>query len=71
MYQDALDIYFTTQFHGKDVRHPHKVDFLLHGKLFIVCKAIAKLRIPRLTTCIVTIIISYYQIFPAFLVCLK
>lgn len=59
MYQDALDIcfeengftekdkvkeyYFTTLFHGKTIRHPHKVDFLLYNKIFIECKAITKL----------------------------
>lgn len=56
MYQDALDIcfeehgikgddkhkeyYFTTQFHGKEIRHPHKVDFFIRNKVFVECKAI-------------------------------
>ena len=56
MYQDALDIcfeehgimgndkhkeyYFTTQFHGKEIRHPHKVDFFIRNKIFVECKAI-------------------------------
>lgn len=56
MYQDALNIcleehgftgdnkakeyYFTTQFHGKTIRHPHKVDFLVNKKVFIECKAL-------------------------------
>lgn len=56
MYQDALDIaleekgfkgqnrvkeyYFTTTFHDKPIRHPHKVDFLVNQKVFVECKAI-------------------------------
>lgn len=56
MYQDALDIcleengftgddkikeyYFTTMFHGKSIRHPHKVDFLINRKVLIECKAV-------------------------------
>lgn len=56
MYQDALDIcfeehgikgddkhkeyYFTTQFYGKEIRHPHKVDFFIRNKVFVECKAI-------------------------------
>lgn len=56
MYQDALDIcfeehgikgddkhkeyYFTTQFHGKEIRHPHKVDFFIRNKVYVECKAI-------------------------------
>lgn len=56
IYQDALDMcfeehgivgedkqkeyYFTPQFHGKNIRHPHKVDFLIRNKVFVECKAI-------------------------------
>lgn len=56
MYQDALDImleekgfsgpnrvkeyYFTTTFHNKVIRHPHKVDFLVNRNIFVECKAI-------------------------------
>lgn len=59
MYQDALDIcfeehgikdadkvkeyYFTTQFHGKEIRHPHKVDFFIRGKVYVECKAIEQI----------------------------
>jgi len=59
MYQDALNIcleehgivgddkereyYFTTQFHGKDIKHPHKVDFFIRKKVFVECKAIEHL----------------------------
>ena len=56
MYQDALDIcfsehgitdnnkikeyYFTAQFHGYEIKHPHKVDFFIRKKVFVECKAI-------------------------------
>ena len=56
MYQDALDIcfsehgitdnnkikeyHFTAQFHGYEIRHPHKVDFFIRKKVFVECKAI-------------------------------
>lgn len=56
MYQEALDIcfeehgitgndkikefYFTARFHGKEIKHPHRVDFLVRHKVFIECKAI-------------------------------
>ena len=56
MYQDALDIcfsehgitdnnkikeyYFTAQFHGQEIKHPHKVDFFIRKKIFVECKAI-------------------------------
>lgn len=56
MYQDALDIclqengyqeennikeyYFVTTFHGKQIKHPHKVDFLVNKKVLIECKAV-------------------------------
>jgi len=59
MYQDALSIcfeergiqgsdcrkeyYFTTTFHGKEIRHPHKVDFFIRDKVFVECKAIEHL----------------------------
>lgn len=59
MYQDALDIcleehgftgekktkeyYFTTLLHGKEIRHPHKVDFLVNKNVFVECKAILAL----------------------------
>jgi len=59
MYQDALNIcleehgiighdkvkeyYFTTKFHGKDIRHPHKVDFFIKNKVYVECKAIEHL----------------------------
>ena len=56
MYQEALDItleehgfvgenkkreyYFTVDYHGKKIQHPHKVDFFINQKVFIECKAI-------------------------------
>lgn len=56
MYQEALDIcleehgftgenkvreyYFTTDFHGKPIKHKHYVDFFVNQKVFIECKAI-------------------------------
>ncbi len=59
IYQEALDIsleekgykasnkikeyYFTTSFHGKTIKHPHKVDFLINQKVIIECKAIQSL----------------------------
>ena len=59
MYQDALDIcfsehgitgedklkeyYFAVQFHGKEIKHPHKVDFFIRKKIFVECKAIETL----------------------------
>jgi len=59
MYQDALNIcfeehgitgddkvkeyYFTTQFHGKEIKHPHKVDFFIRKKVYVECKAIEHL----------------------------
>lgn len=54
MYQDALEIclseagfcgedlireyYFKTSFHNRPINHPHKVDFLVNGKVFVECK---------------------------------
>ena len=59
MYQDALalaledadftgqnmikEYYFKTQFKGRDIKHPHKVDFLVNQKVFIECKAVENL----------------------------
>lgn len=59
MYQDALDItleehgykddnkvkeyYFTIEYHGKTIKHPHKVDFFVNKKVFIECKAVERL----------------------------
>lgn len=59
MYQDALDIcleekgyvgenkikeyYFTTSFHGKTIRHRHKVDFLVNKNVLVECKAVEAL----------------------------
>lgn len=59
MYQDALDItleehgivgvdkqkeyYFKTVYHGKEIKHPHKVDFFIRNKVFVECKAIEHL----------------------------
>lgn len=56
MYQDALnycleehgitgndkvkEYYFKVRFHDKEIKHPHRVDFLIRNKLFIECKAI-------------------------------
>jgi len=57
MYQDALGIllselqiphqkeyYFSVQFHGKQIKHPHYVDFFVKDNVFIECKAVEKLR---------------------------
>lgn len=59
MYQDALEIclseagfcgedlireyYFKTSFHNRPINHPHKVDFLVNGKVFVECKAVSAL----------------------------
>lgn len=59
MYQDALDItlgehrykdenkvkefYFTTEYHGKQIKHPHKVDFFVNKKVYVECKAVEHL----------------------------
>ena len=59
MYQEALAIslkehgftgenvkreyYFTTEFHGHKIQHPHKVDFFVNQKVYIECKAIEHL----------------------------
>lgn len=59
MYQDALDIcleehgitgndkkkeyFFQTTFHGKQIKHPHKVDFFVRNKVFVECKAVSAL----------------------------
>ena len=59
MYQDALDItfeehgysednkikeyYFSTKYHGKEIKHPHKVDFFINKKVYIECKAVERL----------------------------
>ncbi len=59
MYQDALNItfeehgitgenkkkeyYFTTQYHGVTISHPHKVDFFVNNHVFVECKAVEAL----------------------------
>lgn len=59
MYQDALEItllehgfkkedihreyYFSTEYHGQKISHPHKVDFFLKNKVYIECKAVETL----------------------------
>jgi len=59
MYQEALDIcleehgisgenkireyYFKAKFHGKQIEHPHKVDFFVNQRIFIECKAVMHL----------------------------
>lgn len=56
MYQDALAICleehgftgddkqkeycFMTRFHGREIKHPHRVDFLVKKNVFVECKAI-------------------------------
>ena len=57
MYQDALEIvldehqikpftreyYFSVDFHGKQIKHKHFVDFFVKDKAFIECKAVETL----------------------------
>ena len=57
MYQDAMvfaledtgftgdnmtkEYYFTTKYKDREIKHPHKVDFLVNKKVFVECKAVA------------------------------
>ena len=56
MYQDALEIElseneipfvkeytFYTHYHGKPIKHTHRVDFKVKERVFLECKAIGKL----------------------------
>ena len=59
MYQDALAIcfeergivgddckkeyHFKTVFHGKEIHHPHKVDFYIRNSVYVECKAVQSL----------------------------
>lgn len=56
MYQDALvfafedagikgndlvkEYYFKTQYKGREIKHPHKVDFFVKQQVFVECKAV-------------------------------